>query len=289
MLVAEGRQVGAPHELRLETRTEPPQPHFRITRPAAYSRLRHYGPRDRLAATLSFRYGGHEVDAWSAPTTCSRARDSSWPPSTGSPRSTHRPRSAVSCATTSEKRWDGLRSCAGSVSVAASPTRWGSARRSWGSPRAPPAGTNERARPGAHRSSSCHGRIPRRPHARPAGTRRTIPAEPLSAVPHQPEGWRPGPEPHRRQTRVPAGSVVEPGRGCGRSTARIGSARRGRCSRSGSSPANTVEEKVLELQATKRRLAEAIVRADESLIRDIKREQARGSRIAPVVTVSVIP
>ena len=52
---------------------------------------------------------------------------------------------------------------------------------------------------------------------------------------------------------------------------------------------DTVEEKVLELQATKRRLAEAIVRADESLIRDIKREQARGSRIAPVVTVSVIP
>ena len=35
---------------------------------------------------------------------------------------------------------------------------------------------------------------------------------------------------------------------------------------------DTVEEKVLELQATKRRLAEAIVRADESLIRDIKRE-----------------
>lgn len=35
---------------------------------------------------------------------------------------------------------------------------------------------------------------------------------------------------------------------------------------------DTVEEKVLELQSTKRRLAEAIIRADESLIRDIKRE-----------------
>ena len=35
---------------------------------------------------------------------------------------------------------------------------------------------------------------------------------------------------------------------------------------------NTVEEKVLELQATKRRLADAIVRADESLIRDLRRE-----------------
>jgi superfamily II DNA or RNA helicase len=35
---------------------------------------------------------------------------------------------------------------------------------------------------------------------------------------------------------------------------------------------DTVEEKVLELQATKRRLADAIVRADESLIRDLKRE-----------------
>jgi SNF2 family DNA or RNA helicase len=35
---------------------------------------------------------------------------------------------------------------------------------------------------------------------------------------------------------------------------------------------DTVEEKVLELQATKRRLADAIVRADESLIRDLRRE-----------------
>jgi SNF2 family DNA or RNA helicase len=35
---------------------------------------------------------------------------------------------------------------------------------------------------------------------------------------------------------------------------------------------DTVEEKVLELQATKRRLADAIVRADASLIRDLRRE-----------------
>ena len=35
---------------------------------------------------------------------------------------------------------------------------------------------------------------------------------------------------------------------------------------------DTVEEKVLELQATKRKLADAIVRADESLIRDLRRE-----------------
>jgi SNF2 family DNA or RNA helicase len=35
---------------------------------------------------------------------------------------------------------------------------------------------------------------------------------------------------------------------------------------------DTVEEKVLELQTTKRRLADAIVRADESLIRDLRRE-----------------
>jgi SNF2 family DNA or RNA helicase len=35
---------------------------------------------------------------------------------------------------------------------------------------------------------------------------------------------------------------------------------------------DTVEEKVLELQATKRRLADAIVCADESLIRDPRRE-----------------
>ncbi len=35
---------------------------------------------------------------------------------------------------------------------------------------------------------------------------------------------------------------------------------------------DTVEEKVLELPATKRRVADAIVRADESLIRDLRRE-----------------
>jgi SNF2 family DNA or RNA helicase len=35
---------------------------------------------------------------------------------------------------------------------------------------------------------------------------------------------------------------------------------------------DTVEEKVLELQASKRQLADAIVRADESLIRDLRRE-----------------
>jgi superfamily II DNA or RNA helicase len=35
---------------------------------------------------------------------------------------------------------------------------------------------------------------------------------------------------------------------------------------------NTVEEKVLELQATKRKLADAIIRADGALIRDLKRE-----------------
>ena len=35
---------------------------------------------------------------------------------------------------------------------------------------------------------------------------------------------------------------------------------------------DTVEEKVLELQATKRALADAIVRADERLIGDLRRE-----------------
>ena len=59
--------VELPDELRLETRTEPPQPQFR-TRPGVDPGRRHYGPRDRLEATLSFRYGGHDVDAWSAQT-----------------------------------------------------------------------------------------------------------------------------------------------------------------------------------------------------------------------------
>ena len=35
---------------------------------------------------------------------------------------------------------------------------------------------------------------------------------------------------------------------------------------------DTVEEKVLELQAGKRQLADAVVRADRSLIRDLRRE-----------------
>ncbi len=35
---------------------------------------------------------------------------------------------------------------------------------------------------------------------------------------------------------------------------------------------DTVEEKVLELQQTKRALADAIIGADNSLIRDLKRE-----------------
>jgi len=60
--------VEAPDELKLETRTEPPQPQLRITRPGADLRHRHYGPRERLSASLSFRYGGHDVDAWSAQT-----------------------------------------------------------------------------------------------------------------------------------------------------------------------------------------------------------------------------
>ncbi len=60
--------VEAPDELTLDTRTELPQPQLRITRPAADRRHRHYGPRDRLAATLWFRYGGHDVDAWSIQT-----------------------------------------------------------------------------------------------------------------------------------------------------------------------------------------------------------------------------
>ena len=46
----------------------------------------------------------------------------------------------------------------------------------------------------------------------------------------------------------------------------------GRCSPIRLIARDTVEEKVLELQAAKRQLADAIVRADESLIRDLRRE-----------------
>jgi len=60
--------VECPDELRLETRSEAPQPQLRITRQSADPRSRRYGPPGRLEATLSFRYGGHEADAWSAQT-----------------------------------------------------------------------------------------------------------------------------------------------------------------------------------------------------------------------------
>ena len=60
-----------------------------------------------------------------------------------------------------------------------------------------------------------------------------------------------------------------------RSTARTASARRGACSRTRLIARDTVEEKVLELQQTKRDLADAIIGGDSSLIRA---NQARGSR-----------
>ena len=55
-------------------------------------------------------------------------------------------------------------------------------------------------------------RVSRWPHAGPRRAGRALPdGSGVQAVPHQPEGGRPRPEPDRRRIRVPARSVVEPG------------------------------------------------------------------------------
>ena len=58
--------VECPDELRLETRSEPPQPQARITRPTSTSARGPYSPRERLELTLSFRYGERDVTASSS-------------------------------------------------------------------------------------------------------------------------------------------------------------------------------------------------------------------------------
>ena len=106
-----------------------------------------------------------------------------------------------------------------------------------------------------------------------ARPRRAVPGRSgLPAVSHQPEGRRPRPQPDRRRVCVPARSVVEPG---GR-----GAGDRPRAPHRPDAPGfayrliarDTVEERVLELQQRKRSLADAILQADGSLIRDLERE-----------------
>ena len=94
----------------------------------------------------------------------------------------------------------------------------------------------------------------------------------LPALPHQPQGRRPRPEPDRRRLRLPPRPLVEPRRrGPGhrpRPPHRPDQARL----RLPPDRRDTVEEKIPELQQTKRDLADAIINADDSLLRRLDRE-----------------
>ena len=95
----------------------------------------------------------------------------------------------------------------------------------------------------------------------------------LPAVPDQPEGRRPRPEPDGGGLRLPARPLVE-SRGGSQAidrAHRIGQARQVFAYRL--IARDTVEEKVLELQQRKRALADAILTADSGLIRDLRREE----------------
>ncbi len=45
---------------------------------------------------------------------------------------------------------------------------------------------------------------------------------------------------------------------------------------------DTVEEKVLDLQKTKRRLADSIIQADQGLVRDLSREDKKAAEAPPI-------
>ena len=116
-------------------------------------------------------------------------------------------------------------------------------------------------------------RVPGRRDARPAGARGAFPERPgLRAVPDQPEGRRPGPEPDRGRVRFPAGSLVESGGG----SAGRGPRAPHRPDAAGVRlPADRARHRGREdaaIAKTKRDLADAIISEDNSLIRDLKRE-----------------
>ena len=104
--------------------------------------------------------------------------------------------------------------------------------------------------------------------------RAVVPDRPgLQGVPDQPEGRRPRPEPDGGGLHLPARPLVEP---------RGGSQAIDRAHRIGQTrpvfayrliARDTVEEKVLELQRSKKQLADAIITADNSLIRTLRREE----------------
>ena len=95
----------------------------------------------------------------------------------------------------------------------------------------------------------------------------------LSALPYKSQGGRARAEPHRGGLRVPARSVVEP---CGR-----GAGDRSRAPHRADAPsdrdtahgADTIEEKILQLQASKRALADAILGQDQGVLARIGRAE----------------
>ena len=116
-------------------------------------------------------------------------------------------------------------------------------------------------------------RVPRRPDARPRGARSSASrTTPTARSSYQPQGRRPRPQPDRGRVRLPARPWWNPAveaQAIDRAH-RIGQTRHVFAYRL--IARDTVEEKVLELQETKRALADAIITADDSLIRTLTRE-----------------
>ena len=118
-------------------------------------------------------------------------------------------------------------------------------------------------------------RVPRRQDAATARQRvEALPERPrLQAVPHQPEGRRPGPEPDRRRLRLPSRPLVEPGRrGAGHRPRPPHRPDAAGVRLPPDRPRHGRGEKCSSCRKTKRDLADAILSADNSLIRDLKRE-----------------
>jgi len=95
----------------------------------------------------------------------------------------------------------------------------------------------------------------------------------LSAVPDQPQGGRPRPQPDRRRPTstcsTPGGTPPSRPR---RSTAPTGSARRGPSSPAGSWPAIRWRRRSWTCRKTKRELADAVIEADRSLLAGLSKE-----------------
>jgi hypothetical protein len=117
-------------------------------------------------------------------------------------------------------------------------------------------------------------RIPRRQHARSPGARRPLSnRRRVSALSHQPQGRRARAEPHRGGLCLSARSVVEPRRQAQAidRAHRIGLDAQRDCDASGG--ARHGRRKILELQASKRALADAILGQDHGVLTQMGRAE----------------